>query len=188
MKQNTKPMKTIAITCMVVLALAGVSAGQQSDEERRLSEQFNRSTAQAIAAYPDYGKPESPLFKRIAEIDNAFKLAGDPFFKSADKSLILSWRAAKELGIQVVDSKPVQEPRAPVKLDGKVIPEMCESNSVTIQKVEPDGLRIIHESGASKIPIEKLTGEQRAKCGLTMEGATEYRKQIAANAAARRIR
>jgi hypothetical protein len=78
---------------------------------------------------------------------------------------------------------PMPEPQAPVKLDGQVIPELNGYTAVTIRSVEPDGLRIIHESGASKIPIEKLTEEQRAKYGLTVEGAAQYRKRLAENAA-----
>jgi len=181
-------MKTKAITLMVALALAGISAAQQSDEERRLSEQFDRSTAQAIAAYPDYGNPESPLFKRIAEIDSALKSDGDPLYQSPDKPMILAWRAAKELGIIAVDLKPMQEAQSTPNLDGKAVPKMDRFKSVTIRKVEPDGLSIIHESGVAKIPIEKLTDEEQAKYGITMEGAAEYREQVAANAAAGRAR
>lgn len=56
--------------------------------------------------------------------------------------------------------------------------------SVIISLIEPDGLRIMHESGATKIPIEKLTDGQRLKYGLTMEGAAQYRKQVADGTAA----
>jgi hypothetical protein len=75
------------------------------------------------------------------------------------------------------------EPTSPAETENKVIPEMSGYKSVTIHRVEPDGLRIIHEAGAAKIPIEKLTDEQRTEYGLTTEGATEYRRRIAANAA-----
>ncbi len=72
--------------------------------------------------------------------------------------------------------------------EAKTIPEMNGYKFVTIRKVEPDGLRIIHESGTAKIPIEKLSEVQREEYALTMEGATEYRNQIAANAATMRDR
>lgn len=69
-----------------------------------------------------------------------------------------------------------------------VIPEFNGYKSVTINKVEPDGIRIMHESGATKIAIEDLTDEQREKYGLTKEAAAEYRKQAAENAAVHNAR
>jgi hypothetical protein len=56
--------------------------------------------------------------------------------------------------------------------------------SVYIRRIDPDGIRIIHESGAAKIPIEKLTYEQCVKYHLTSKGAAEYRKISAKNEAA----
>ena len=61
------------------------------------------------------------------------------------------------------------------------IPEMNGYKSVYIRRIEPDGIGIIHECGAAKIPIEKLTGQQRAEYCLTFESAAEYRKTLAKN-------
>jgi len=107
--QNAK-MKTKAIIWMAVLALADVSFGQQSDAERRLNEEFDRSVAQVIAAYPDFENPESPFFKKLAEMDNALKVAGDPLFNSGEKPMVLARRAAKELGIMPVHANPTAAP------------------------------------------------------------------------------
>ena len=118
-------------------------------------------------------------------MDKALAAEEDPLYISADKPLILTRKAAKALGIKPVEAKPnpILEPQASVKLDGQVIPELNGYTAVTIRSVEPDGLRIIHESGASKISIEKLTEEQRAKYGLTVEVAAQYRKQVAESTA-----
>jgi hypothetical protein len=170
---------------MVALALTGICAGQQTAEEKRFYEDYARSEQQAVAAFPDLGNDDTPLAKKVAEMDKALAADEDPLYNSADKPLILTRRAAKELRIKPLEANPIPmpEPQAPVKLDGQVIPELNGYTAVTIRSVEPDGLRIIHESGASKIPIEKLTEEQRAKYGLTVEGAAQYRKRLAENAA-----
>ena len=181
-KQNT-PMKTRAVTWMLALALTGICAGQQSEEEKRFYEDYARSEQQAVAAFPDVGNATTPLAQKVAEMDKTLAAEEDPLYNSADKPLILTRKAAKALGIKPVEAKPMPEPQAPVELDGKVIPELNGYTAVTIRSVEPDGLRIIHESGASKIPIEKLTEEQRTKYGLTVDGAAQYRKQLAENAA-----
>ena len=68
------------------------------------------------------------------------------------------------------------------------IPKLGGFKSVTIKSIEPDGLKIFHEAGPAKIPIENLTDEQRVKYGLTMEGAIQYRKQLAENAKKRQAR
>jgi hypothetical protein len=75
-----------------------------------------------------------------------------------------------------------------VELDGKVIPELNGFKSVTIRRVEPDGLRIIHESGTAKIPFENLTEDQRAKYRIYPERAAQYRQQVAENNAASHAR
>jgi hypothetical protein len=179
-------MITRAFTWIATFALAGVCIGQQSDEEKRFYADYARSEQHAIAAFPDVANAATPLARKVAEMDKALAADEDPLYNSADKPLILTRRAAKELGLKPAEAKPIPipEPQAPVELDGKVIPELNGFKSVTIRRVEPDGLRIIHESGTAKIPIEKLTDEQRAKYSLSAEGASQYRKQVAENTAA----
>lgn len=176
-------MKKRAVTWIIALALTNICAGQQTAEEKRFREDYARSEQQAVAAFPDVGNASTTLAKKVAELDKALAADEDPLYNSADKPLILTRKAAKALGIKPLEAKPMPDPQAPVELDGKVIPELNGYTAVTIRSVEPDGLRIIHESGASKIPIEKLTEEQRAKYGLTLERAAQYRKRLAENAA-----
>jgi hypothetical protein len=87
-----------------------------------------------------------------------------------------------------------QQPPSPISpisypFNKEAIPEMNGYKSVYIRRIDPDGIRIIHESGATKIPIEKLTNEQCAHYNLTSKGAAEYRKTLAKNelAALRRL-
>ncbi len=170
---------------MLAVAFMGISVGQQSEEKKRFDADQARSEQQAVAAFPDIGNSASPLAQKVAEMDKALAADEDPLYDSADKALILARKAAKLLGIKPVDAKqdPILEPQAPAKLDSHVIPELNGYTAVTVRRVEPDGLCVIHESGASKIPIEKLTEEQRTKYGLTMERAAHYRKQVAENVA-----
>lgn len=59
--------------------------------------------------------------------------------------------------------------------------ELLGYTNVTVTKVEPDGIRIIHESGAAKIPIEKIPEELRSKFGINENGAQAHRQQIREN-------
>lgn len=166
---------------MVGLALTGICPGQQSQEGKRFQEDYARSAQQAAVEFPDVGNAATPLAQKVAEMDKALAAEEDPLYNSADKPLILARKAAKQLGVKPAEARPIptKAPQAPVELDGKVIPEMNGYKSVTIRGVEPDGIRVIHESGTSKIPIEKLTEEQRAKYGLTVEGAAQFRSRVA---------
>jgi hypothetical protein len=60
-----------------------------------------------------------------------------------------------------------------VTLDGKVY------QAVTIRKVEPDGLSIVHEAGTAKVPFEKLPEELQEKYGYDEAAAAEHRKRVA---------
>ena len=51
--------------------------------------------------------------------------------------------------------------------------------SVVVRKVEPDGISITHESGATKIAIEQLTENLRRQYGLDEKSALTYRESLA---------
>jgi hypothetical protein len=59
-----------------------------------------------------------------------------------------------------------------------VIPEfktrINSYNNVVVKKIEPDGLRISHETGFAKVNFDDLTNEQRNYYGLTKEKRDEY--------------
>jgi hypothetical protein len=52
-------------------------------------------------------------------------------------------------------------------------------DAVTIRKVEPDGLSILHAAGTAKVPFEKLSADLQTKYGYDKEAAAEHRKQLA---------
>ena len=56
---------------------------------------------------------------------------------------------------------------------------LLDYKNVTVTKIEPDGIRIMHESGATKISIEKVPEEIVAKLGMNYESANKHRKEIA---------
>ncbi len=179
---------------LLLLTSAILVFGQELEDEKRFYEDYAKSEERTVALYPDAAKADSPLSKRMLEIEQTMKAESSPLYHSAEKPMILAVQAAKELGIKPAEAKatapafPAPVPQAPVELDGKVIPELNGFKSVTIRRVEPDGLRIIHESGSAKIPIEKLSNEQRAKYGITVEGAAQYRQQVADSAATNNVR
>lgn len=59
-----------------------------------------------------------------------------------------------------------------------------EYADVTVTKVEPDGLRISHESGTAKIPFAELPVHIQKKYGYDPAAAAAYREEYERNAAA----
>jgi hypothetical protein len=57
--------------------------------------------------------------------------------------------------------------------------------NVVVKKVLKDGIRVMYSGGFVKIAIEDLPEEVREELGMSMEGVEDYRKQEAAEAAAR---
>ena len=60
-----------------------------------------------------------------------------------------------------------------VTLDGKFYQD------VTIRKIEPDGLSIVHKAGTAKVPFEKLPESMQEKYGYNADAAAAHRKQLA---------
>lgn len=56
--------------------------------------------------------------------------------------------------------------------------KLLDYTNVTVTKVEPDGIRIMHESGAAKIPYESIPEEIRVKLGMKQEAAEAHRQKV----------
>jgi hypothetical protein len=56
--------------------------------------------------------------------------------------------------------------------------KLLDYTNVTVTKIEPDGIRIIHESGAAKIAYENVPEEVRAKLGMNQEAAEAHREKV----------
>jgi hypothetical protein len=73
---------------------------------------------------------------------------------------------------------------APVALaEDEKIPELKTADgkvfqNVTITKVEPDAIRIMHEAGAAKIQFEMIPEELRKKFNMSSESVDLYREKI----------
>lgn len=52
--------------------------------------------------------------------------------------------------------------------------------NVTLVKVEPDGLRVMHSTGSAKVPFESVPPELHAIYGLNAEKARAHREKMAA--------
>ncbi|MEO7101037.1 MAG: hypothetical protein ABI162_16900 [Luteolibacter sp.] len=173
-------MKKSTLILMLAVSLAAVCHGQEPDEVQKFNDAWDKSLARAEMSFPDLRMAESALYKRVSEIDATLKEASDPLYNSVDKPWEIACRAAKELGISPLPPAVPDTPLPATKsMVGENFAEFCGYRSVTVRSVEPDGIRIIHESGAVKIPIENLSAEERAKFGLTPGGAEQYRKNVA---------
>ena len=177
---------------------------QESDEEKKFNQEFEKSKRWAVTFFPDTGTPDSPIIKRMLELDERMRDSDDPIYHLSDKPFILAQLAAAALGIspsnpipdaiayKPTGSKPltpvverVTEAQASTRTQWEDVPEFKTLRGdsykrVRIGEVQPDGIRIMHEDGITKIPIENLSEEQRVKYGLAMESAARYRKQVAA--------
>ena len=56
--------------------------------------------------------------------------------------------------------------------------KLLNYTNVTVTKIEPDGIRILHESGAAKIPIENVPEDIRNKLGMSQDAAADHRAKI----------
>lgn len=100
---NAAPlMKTLA--CWFLLG--GLLFADPTVEEQAFYATYAESEAKALASYPAAADPESPLTKRMVELDQAAKAAGDPLFHSPDKPFLLAEKAAAELKILPAGPKP----------------------------------------------------------------------------------
>ncbi|TLD68725.1 hypothetical protein FEM03_21320 [Phragmitibacter flavus] len=54
--------------------------------------------------------------------------------------------------------------------------------NATLTKVDPDGLRFVHDSGTVKVPFEKLPTEIQQRFAFDSEAAAKHRKEMAAAA------
>jgi hypothetical protein len=86
-----------ATFCWVMVAAAAI--GQQTDTDKKFYADFAKSEQQAISDYPDAAKADSPISKKMIEIDKALNSAGDPLYYSPCKPYIIAQRAASALGI-----------------------------------------------------------------------------------------
>jgi len=199
---KTKPMILIA-----VMLYAGPCHGQDAEKVAAYEKEWDQSAQNAVLYYPDSGKSESEIAKKIGEYDRRLKDMDSPIYYSPKKPFIICQIVAEQLGVKPTSPIPVnlmqvisdafktdpriinvktQKETAPFDTTPKngPIPELNGYKSVRVTAVEPDGIRIMHESGAAKIGIEKLDEAQRTKYGLTVERAKEYRRRVAINTAA----
>jgi hypothetical protein len=82
---------------------------RESQAEQQFYAKFSDSEQTAVKFYPDAAVADSPLAKRMKELDDQAKQLGDPIYHSPDKPFLLAKAAARELGILM------KNPAAPAK-------------------------------------------------------------------------
>lgn len=80
-------------------------ARAQATAEQAKAQEFDAKYSQSerltVAYYPDATNPESPLVKRMIELDKQMLELGDPLYHSPDKPLVLAKAAASQLGVMM---------------------------------------------------------------------------------------
>lgn len=85
----------------------------ESQQISQFEADYAKSERLTVAYYPDTTKADSPLVKKMEEIDARMKRLNDPIYYSPDKPFQLAKIAARELGIPMADPKsPVQKKAA----------------------------------------------------------------------------
>lgn len=125
------------------------------------SAELAKARAEVLKQYPDLADPASPLSKRYALLEQQMREDENPVLKKPGHPLVLGHRAAADLGIKAKEDAIFKE----------VLPTFTTATgtmykSVTVTSIQKDGIGILHENGAIKIPYLELTDEQREKYGL----------------------
>ena len=63
-------------------------------------------------------------------------------------------------------------------MNKKKYPELLQYKDVTIRKVEPDRIRIMHKTGFATIYIEELPPEVVKELGMTLKDVDGYREEV----------
>jgi hypothetical protein len=104
--------------------LQSQEAAARSQETERFTSAFDESKRNAVKYYPDAAKADSPLVKRMLELDEVLKETGDERFNDPDKPFLLAKSAAKDLGILPTSPSSAKKspPPAPAKVQSPVQP------------------------------------------------------------------
>jgi hypothetical protein len=96
-------MKTKTIFLMAILLLKGTCGAEMTDEQSAaFDKEWERSKQLAILYYPDSDKKETPLRKKMAELNLCLEDVDDPLFNTPNHLFVLTLMAASELGIKPV--------------------------------------------------------------------------------------
>jgi hypothetical protein len=88
-----------------------VQAEKNAKAEQSFESDYAKSERLTVTYYPDTTNPESPMVKRMVELDRQMLEVGDPLYHSPDKPFLLAKAAARELG--VIMTKPGAAPAKP---------------------------------------------------------------------------
>lgn len=117
--------------------LKQIEAERQAIEaEQRAEASFQQAARQAEELYPQASQPNSPLFKRILEYNEALKESGDDRYYDPRRPLLLAQWAANDLGIAPRLSAPSVTPTT-AAAGGVSIPRLAPSSAAPAARTLP---------------------------------------------------
>lgn len=84
----------------------------QQEQISQFEAAYDKSARLATTYYPDTMKADSPIVKKMEEIDERMKRLGDPIYNSPDKPFQLAKLAARDLGIPMTDPEAPSRPKS----------------------------------------------------------------------------
>lgn len=105
--------------------------------EMEFNDSVNHSQNKAVSIYPDTAKADSPLVKRMLEIDRLFKEDGNPLYFSPDKPFKLAQMAANDLGIAPRNPKSAASPASKPVVKSRTV-QPASGNARTTAPTTPN--------------------------------------------------
>jgi hypothetical protein len=116
---------------------------RQAQAKAQYETAFSRSNTQAVGLYPDAANIESPLAKKMVEIEQLLEETNDPLYRDPNKPLVVAQMAARELRIApkakgtATVVKPALKPAAPAVTAAKPKGMLPAGGSTTAPVANP---------------------------------------------------
>jgi hypothetical protein len=125
---------------------------------------FARSNTQAVGLYPDAANIETPLAKKMVEIEKLLEETNDPLFRDPNKPLVVAQMAARELRIA---------PKA--KSTAPVVKPALKPAAPAVPVAKPKGM--LPAGGSTTAPVANPHAEMNSKI-QSVQNPDDLKKEL----------
>ncbi len=148
---NTLERELRAIDRVELPKAREAQARREQEAQAQATAKWQESSAVAAEAYPDTAKADSPLFRRMKQIDADLKARKDPLYWDSQKPLIVAQMAARELRIA---PKPASSARKPVARQAPMTAPLRPGQRGAHQLEESSTIKAIRAAKDPEAPAE----------------------------------